>query len=314
MAEFIGPFKFKGRLDDLVGRQCGDKTILQKITGPSREKVLTSESCELTRRNAGEFKLVTGDSALLRRALGATLDGVRDSGLNARMNGLMHHVSRSDVQSGYGYRHAGASDLSLLTGFDFSKALSLDNALPVPFEHSLDVITGVVRLVIPSFIARNKREYPKGATHFRIVSCAALVDFAQGQYANSIKSTELLPLSKKTSATICHDHRLTVRPGEVLLQVMGIEFYRVLDGKVVLLKGGVMKILEAVQMEKADKPALQDTSAMHEVMKPYTAKELHKITNRVFKRMPMQLEEVPAVDSSVTCCYESILEKLPDIV
>ena len=318
MAKLISPLKIKGTIDDLTFRQCGNEIIVQAKPGPTREQVLNSPRCALTRRNAGEFKLAIKDSALLRRALGETLQGVRDMGLNGRMNGLLHRVSRTDVYSEYGYRHAGAGDMSLLGGFEFNQELSLDKALPVPVEHSLDVASGVVHLSIPSFIARRKKAYPKGATHFRIVSCAAVVDFVQDYYANTIKTTELLPLGRKTSETICQDHRLTAKPGEVLLQVVGIEFYQVENGKPVLLKGGAMRILEAVRkeggLEESSKPTRPDTQDGSEAVKPYRAKELKEMTNRVFKQLPVQNYQLPAVSNSLACCYDPVMEKLPGII
>lgn len=140
------------------------------------------------------------------------------------MNKLLHHAAMQDEQSGYGFRQVSADSAGLLTGFEFNHKLSLDKALPVRFEHQLDVVTGAVRLEVPSFLARRKKGYPPGATHCRIISCAAVVDFAHESYANTIKTSELLPLGKKTPNAICLDHRLTLKPGEVLLQTMGMAF------------------------------------------------------------------------------------------
>lgn len=289
MATLIGPIRFEGTIGDLTARRCGKKIIIQEKPGPTREQVLNSPGSEGTRRNAGEFGLAIKDSTLLRRALQGTLKGVHDMGLNGRMNKLLHRVSRTDTYSLYGYRHAGAGDLSLLTGYEFNPELLLDKALPMPFKHSLDVVTGAVRLELPSFIARRKKSYPKGATHCRIISCAAVVDFTHNSYANTIKPSELLPLGKKTSDAICLDHRLTVQPGEVLLQVMGMEFYTVEDGKQKLLKGGTMRILEAVQMPVIPmKEESEEVVVMQPVdgdVGPFTAKELKKMFGRNFKQM-----------------------------
>jgi hypothetical protein len=312
MAKLIGPLKIRGTIDDLTFRQCGNEIIVQAKPGPTREQVLHSPNCELTRRNSGEFKLVTKDSALLRRALGTTLNSVRDMGLNGRMNGLMHRVSRTDEYSEYGYRHVGGGDMGLLGGFDFNKLLSLDKALPVPVEHSLDVTSGTVRLEVPSFIARRKRDFPKGATHFRIVSCAAVVDFVHDSYANTIKTTELLPLGRKTPAAICQDHRLTVQPGEVLIQVMGIEFYRVENGKSVLLKGGAVRILEAVRMEDG-LPESAPVRKEDNPVKPFTIKELRSELDRSFKRMAGRDRQVPMIGNCLVCCWDVDREKGPDI-
>jgi hypothetical protein len=314
MAKVVSQFKLSGTIADLTFRQTVHGPVAQRKPGPDREQVKTHKNFRITRLNAAVFKKAIQDGKLLRDALSIAIDSVRHSLLNSMMNKVMHAVAKTDTRSKPHDRHATAGDLSLLAGFEFNNMLSLDRALPVKFTHSLDAVKGIAQLEVPSFNAHRKKAFPAGATHFRIVSCATVVDFEQGRYVNSIKTTALLPLSKKTPATIYQDHRLTVQPGKVLLQVMGIEFYRVVDDKAVLLKGGAMKILEAVQVEKAGESELQDTPVMHKIVKPYTAKELQKITNRVLKRMPIQVEALPAVDNSVACCYDSMLEKLPDIV
>jgi len=136
----------------------------------------------------------------------------------------------------------------------------------------MDAAKGVLQLELPSFIARRKKEFPKEATHFRIVFCGAAVDFAHDCYSNNTKTSDLLPLGKKTPDTICLEHRLKAGPGEVLLQVMGIQFYKVVNGKEELLKGGAMKILAATRIENdlhgSAKAGLPDTQVAEKMACP----------------------------------------------
>lgn len=289
MARIIGPIKVRGKLDDLVCRDTEFGNIIQRKTGPRREQVLQHKSFDLTRRNAGEFKLASGHATLLRRAMGETLQSVRSSSLNGYVIKLMHRISRLDLHSEYGFRHAAGGDLGLLAGFDFNQTLLLEQALPVCFTHSLDIASGNVRLQLPSFIARKKKVYPPAATHFRIVSCAAVIDFTDDRYSNHTRKSELLPLGKSTPGAICLEHQLAVQPGETLIQVMGIHFYKIVDGQEVLLKGGAMRILEATTMEIA-----RTEDALHELaptrktihsVTPYTIHVLQDVKNLLAKRV-----------------------------
>jgi hypothetical protein len=300
MAKVTSLLNLRGTIGDLTIRQTEWGMVAQSRPGPSREKVLTDKNFKATRRNACEFKLAAKDSKLLRRALDKTLDSVRDSRLNGIMNGLMRKASMQDEYSGYGHRCAAHGNISLLEGFDFNQKLLLNQALPVSFEHGLDVTTGTAKLVLPSFIARRKKGFPKGATHIQIVSCAAIVDFGRDGYANNIKSSELLPLSKKTPGTICLEHQLKVEAGEVLLQVMGIEFYKVENGKEVLLKGGAVRILGVARMpiaeiegkheprEAGKGDELKEGRGKCRKAEPFTAKELQETVGAHIKQLVMR--------------------------
>ena len=289
MAKVVSLFQIRGTIGDLTFRQTASGTVAQQRPGPTREQVLTSDRFKNTRRNAGEFKVAIRDAKLLRHALGSAIDSVRHSLLNGQMNKLLRSVSKRDMHSDFGFRHAGMGDVRLLAGFDFNHQLLLDQALPVKFEHSLDATTGTLRLEVPSFIARRKKEFPAGATHFRIVSCGAVVSFLHGSYTNDIKASELLPLGKKTPGPICLEHKLHAGPGEVLVQVMGMEFYSVVNGKKVLLKSGAMRILSATRI-KEELYELMDMPATDTEVKPYRAKELRQV-GMVIVQMP--LSEAP---------------------
>ena len=250
MAKYESLITIRGTVDDMTFRKTKEGKVVGKKTGPTREKVLTNPKFARTRRNAGELKLANKDAMLLRHALDSTLDGVRRTTLNGHVIGLLHSVSLHDTVNDFGSRCAAAGDVSKLTGFDFSETLSLATALPIKFEHSLNAGTGVMKVQIPSFIAYKRKSFPKEATHFRIVSCGAAVNFGHHQYASKIKASDLLPLSRKTPGPVCLEHQLHGGTGDVLIQVLGIQLYKVEKGEAVLVKGGAVRILEAVRMEE----------------------------------------------------------------
>jgi hypothetical protein len=72
------------------------------------------------------------------------------------------------------------------------------------------------------------------------------------RYFNHIKRSELLPLSKKTPGSICLEHLLNTGPGDALVQVMGIEFYKLVNGKEVLVKGDAMRILKTIRHKNCE--------------------------------------------------------------
>jgi hypothetical protein len=170
MAKQVGPIKFRGALDDVCGRLTEDGVILQRKPGPTRKQVLHNDNFINTRRNASEFGGAVNASTLLRRVLGYTVKAVKHSKLVTYMNQKLHAVALSDKESAWGERCVNKGDIQLLKGFNYNRTLSLDVALPMVLEHSLDATTGQMVLTVPGGLIRHKRVFPKQATHFRIVS------------------------------------------------------------------------------------------------------------------------------------------------
>jgi hypothetical protein len=248
MAKVTSLIELRGSIDDLTFRKTEHGIIAGMKPGPSREKVLTHKNFKRTRRNAAEFKLAIQDARLLRHALGAALNGKTGSSLNGRMNGVFCKAARQDRESDRGCRRASKGATGMLQGFDFNKQLSLAHALPVPLLHELDVERGICQVKVPAFMARKRKGFPAIATHFRIVSGVAMVDFVQEHYRQDVQWGALLPLSKQMPADSCFEHRLEPGAGKVMVQVLGMQFYKLVDGKEVLVKGSAVRVLEAVRI------------------------------------------------------------------
>jgi hypothetical protein len=170
------------------------------------------------------------------------------------MNGLLYSVAAQDQEHDLGYRCAGSGDVSQLEGFEFNHKLSLGYAMPVCIEQHLDAGSGSVQVKIPSFIARRRKGFPSEATHFRIVSCVGMMNFDKHYYSNHTEESDLLPLSKMMAAVELQ-HQLVTKPGEVMVHVVGMMFYKVVKGKELLLNGGAMQVVEAVRVAEVERTA-----------------------------------------------------------
>jgi hypothetical protein len=166
----------------------------------------------------------------------------------------MHKIAKSDVMSEYGFRCANAGDVSLLEGFDYNHLLGFDGALPVKPTHSMDATTGTLHLHVPACTVEYKTEFPETATHFRIVSCAAALDFNRQCFVNDVSESDYLPLDEKLPA-IDLSHAITVTPGQVMVHTIGIVFYTVSEGKMERLRGGALKIVQVARVKSAESPS-----------------------------------------------------------
>jgi hypothetical protein len=185
----------------------------------------------------------------------------------------MYAAAAQDNTHEIGSRYAAAGDVSLFEGFEFGNKLRLDWALPVSFVQDLNIASGSMKVEVPSFIARKRNGFPKAATHFRIVSGGASINFEEGRYVNDIKTSALLPLRKKTPEPICLDHALKSAPGDVVVQVLGIQFYTLVNGEEVPVKGGAVKILKAEQVA-AEVPAPVEMPQVERDAEPFPKKRL----------------------------------------
>jgi hypothetical protein len=267
MAKLISALKIRGTIDDLSFCLQQDGTVVvQAKPGPRREQVKTGKHFDQTRRNASEFGKVTRDAMLLRHALGYITKALRHSKLNSYVIKRLHPIAISDPVSTYGSRHVNKGNIQLLEGFDYNHLLSLETALPVKLEHAMDLASGQLQLRVPGCIVRRKKVFPAGATHFRIVSCAAALNFDKHRYSNHIVESELLPLSKQMPA-IELQHQLVGKPGEAMVHTVGMVFYKVEAGEAVLLSGGTMRVVEVVRVEEVERPGVgvQDTVGGMEV-------------------------------------------------
>lgn len=250
MAKLISPLKVRGTIDGLSFCLQQDGTVtVQAKPGPRPEQVKTGKNFALTRRNASEFGKVTCNAMLLRHALGYLKRALRDRKLNSHVIERLHPIAMSDTISTYGSRHANKGNFHLLEGFDFNHLLSLETALPVKLEHAMDMASGALQLRVRDCIVRRKKVFPAGATHFKLVSCAAAVDFEKHHFSNNIAESELLPLSKQMPGVELQ-HSLVGKPGELIVHTVGIVFYKVSEGKAELLKGGALQIVEVARVEE----------------------------------------------------------------
>lgn len=261
MAKVISLFKFRGSIDDLTFRQTQDGFIAGMKPGPTRERVLSHENFRLTRRNADEFQQAIRDARLLRHGLGTALNGRTGSSMNGRVNGVFYKAARRDGISDLGSRRAFQGDMGLLTGFDFNKRLPLAYALPVLFTHSLAAEAGTCKVEVPCFIARKRKDFPAEATHFRLVSGMVVIDFLHGKYREDIQRGKLLPLRKKTPGVIGFEHKVERANGQVAVQVLGMEFYRLADEYPVLVKGSALQVLEVVKTVESREFGVQSSES-----------------------------------------------------
>ncbi|MDF2192088.1 hypothetical protein [Paraflavitalea sp. CAU 1676] len=249
MAKVHAPFELSGMTFDSVFCRTEFGNILKGKGGATPWQVANKDTMENTRRINRDFKRATKAAQLMRNALGSLIDSVNNAWLCGRVNGLMHNVVKTDMEHHWGDRRASCGDLSLVAGFEFNQKLDLDDALPLNISDCYSVEGGKVQLNMPAFRVRKKKCLPAKATHYRMVSCVLSIDFDKKKYVCNRVHSELYAMGRKAGGAFAIEQEFLTDQAQGCLWIVGIEFYKLVQEKPVLVKGGALRVMEWVPQD-----------------------------------------------------------------
>ena len=245
MGRQLGNIRISGSFDEFTFYVREGKALVRKKSSLTSERVKTSPDFLRTRENAVEFHRAIQAGQLIRALVAAYVKEVADSGLTARMNGVMKQVLNGDRSHVRGGRLMQDGDLGILRGFNFNEGQALADVLPVACCTHLDAATGAIKIAIPSFIPLLHIKAPAGATHFRLVVWGAALDFDQRVCTGRMQDTALMALDETPTGLLAFEYQANVAAGQVLMLVAGIAFYMAGTrgaGDFSRVKGGAMAI------------------------------------------------------------------------
>jgi len=158
-------------------------------------------------------------------------------------------VVKADVTSERGLRNVIDGEVVLLEGFEFNANSKLGTSLFAEYAATVNRGTGLLVINFPSFIPANLIAAPSGATHFRIVSAGAEIDFEEQAYVVETGSSGDLPLNATATAVLNLPHQVTANSTKPLFLVLGIEFSQEVNGTMYSLKNGAFNSLALVKVD-----------------------------------------------------------------
>ena len=252
MAKQMGAHPLTGPMGGVSYYKSEGEYRAREKSGPTRRTVLTSPRFTRTRENFTEFRHAVRSGMLVRHSLGSLIRNLKlaDSGVSGRLNALFVKIIRSDSVNDRGKRKATPGDLEMLEGFEFHKGYTLSKIASLSPVTSINTATGALQTTIRPFDPEERIHAPLGATHFKIVSAAAAIDFDKEQWIDHHRETGYLPLDTSITEVIRLEHVLQAESGQSLLLTMGIIFYAAVEeGKYQRVSGGGMKLLQVSKME-----------------------------------------------------------------
>jgi len=157
-------------------------------------------------------------------------------------------VVKADTTSDRGLRNMVDGEAEMLQGFDFNINAPLSTALSVAYTTSINRVTGLLDVSVPVFVPANEIVAPDGATHYKLVSGGAEIDFENETYIQETSETAILPWNNDPTVAVTLSNPVTANSTHPLFLLFGILFYQSVNGKYYPLKNGAFNALSMAKV------------------------------------------------------------------
>jgi hypothetical protein len=249
MARQDGVIKLTGQMGDISFYKSKDGHLVRQKGGIDGARIKNDPAFARTRENGIEFGRAGAASKLLRSALRMLIANVSDNRMANRLTQLMVKVIQADATNTRGARNVIDGEAMLLAGFEFNQNGQLNKTFFAPYTFQIDRASGALRITIPPFVPMNLITAPPGATHFKLVSGAAEVDFEKGSFVNSHADSGEQILSIMAVPEIVLTQKVTPESTHPLFLAFGIDFYQEVNGNRYALRNGAFNALALVGVD-----------------------------------------------------------------
>lgn len=252
MAKQKGLIKLEGTLGDITFVKTADGYIARERTSLSGDRIKNDASFQRTRENMSEFGRAAQTGQLIRTAFRPLYSGIADARMTGRLTKELMRVLRTDALNQRGQRTPQDGVLGLLQGFNFSRDASLSSKLYVQHQAVIDRAAGTATVTLPLFAPGKMVSSPSGATHFRLLSGVARINFETGDYSlNQDRSDEIL-VNNPAEVQVQLATTFAANTEDVLLLTFGIEFMQLVNGQQYPLNDGGYSALAIVLVDQLD--------------------------------------------------------------
>jgi hypothetical protein len=219
--------------------------------GVDADRIRNDPNFARTRENGAEFGRAGAAARLLRQAFRALIINNADSRMSSRLTKEMVRVIKADATSLRGARNVIDGEAELLEGFEFNQNGRLTQTFYAPFAPAIDRAGGTLGVSVPAFVSGNMIAAPGGATHFRLVTAGAEIDFETGEYVVNTAQSAELEISPVQTPALALENLVTPGSTRPLFLVFGIEFLQRVNGQMYPLKNGAYNALSVVAVSGA---------------------------------------------------------------
>jgi hypothetical protein len=248
MARQKGIIKLEGTIGDISFYKSKDGHLARTKGGVEADRIRSDPAFQRTRENGKEFGKAGKAGRLLRTSLRQYLQNAADSRMVSRLTREMLKVIKSDPVNERGERTVPDGDLTQLKGFEFNIAGKLASTFYTSYEATVDRVTGELRIDVPSFSPASAIASPEGATHMRLISAGAAVDFEEDGYQAAASQSDEIELNQANTPLIELTNQLPADVTGPLFLVLGVEFFQSINGVSYPLKNGRFNSLALIEV------------------------------------------------------------------
>jgi hypothetical protein len=248
MAKQSGIIKLEGTIGDVTFYKSQDGMLARAKGGVSADRIQSDDAFQRTRENNSEFGRAGSAGKLLRLAFRSFLQNASDSKMVSRLTRAMMEVVKTDATSTRGQRNVLDGELGLLEGFDFNINGKLSSTIFFAFNALINRATGALQVTVPGFSPAGSVANPEGATHLRLVSAGASIDFETGVFEAITSRSADIAIEDAPVADIELLNQLQENSTSPLFLAFGVEFYQQVNGVNYVLKNGRYNALRLVQV------------------------------------------------------------------
>lgn len=166
----------------------------------------------------------------------------------SRLTTAMMEVVKAGATNTRGQRNILDGELEMLEGFEFNVHGQLSSTFYSPYTATINRVTGALGIAIPAFIPGKMVATPDGATHLRLVSGGAAIDFEAGTFEVVTSQSADIPINQAQIAAQNLLNQLTANSTSPLFLVFGIQFYQQVNLVNYPLKNGNYNCLALVRV------------------------------------------------------------------
>lgn len=230
MAKQSGIIKLEGTIGDISFYKTQDGLLAREKGGVKGDRIKNDPSFQRTRENGNEFGNAGTAGKLLRNAFRQLIQPVADNRMVSRLTKAMMTVVKSDEDNGRGARNVHNGDVLLLKGFEFNNSGLFSTTFHAPYVATVDRVTGGLKVAVPSFISKNDIMAPTGASHFRLVSGGAAIDFKAGTFTTVTSKSQDIMIDQNPTEALNLLNQLPANSVQRLFLVLGIVFLQEVNG------------------------------------------------------------------------------------
>ncbi|BAV04716.1 hypothetical protein FLA_0715 [Filimonas lacunae] len=223
--------------------------MIREKGGVDADRIKNDPRFERVRENGAEFGKAGKDGKVIRNAFKNVVNKSADNRLPSRLVKDLMQIVKTDTLNARGLRKAASGDLVLLQGFEFNATAPLSVSFTANYSVGFNRTDGFATISVSNFVPTIQLRYPQGATHYKLIGGAAIIDFAAGTFENGFDEGAGRVISDAEASA--SSLTIPIPPNNTLplFVVFGVMFYQQVNGTLYHLSNGSYNAFAIVKVD-----------------------------------------------------------------